>query len=459
MSNIWQAGDRIPSRYHDLGDEVSTPPLNLSRLTRTQRNALALSLHKDVIADSIYAIDHSPAAHVRRVLAGVFGDYNRSQVTKIEYGSHNRTLAMLHDYCGQSLVVQSGLIHLMPREVAKSYLEKFEGHTTWRQRALEYCSDIDGFGRFTNGRFMENLAKLEFETTKDVVERVKCLYGYGEKAETEAYTFVNGLHNVVPMWGRAGFNPYGPSGTTFSSDLWTTTAGLVFMTTIILGLQSSQSNYKHWASKKPNKEARFVSTAAQKLASNSKRRQFFLLGVRHNLVNIGAVFACLQFGLLYPLLSMDSTYQASLVPGLMTLPCYHFLSTMKRAEQSISISQMVRLMPTKLLHTVPLVAGFSLLVNYVNARRLFDAKLSLHHNLPVALAGSDQNKELVEELIAKNDFYMEDPLEKWKISYLLGYKEIDRPEIEGYWRRRPKQGFYEYKMQFKIYSMKCQNPT
>ena len=101
MSRIWKAGDEIPKRYHELGEEVKTPPLNLSLLTRTQRNQIGLRLHKTVIADKIGAIESSPAAHVRSVIAGVLGEYNRQNVKTIEYGSHYRILAMFDDYCNQ----------------------------------------------------------------------------------------------------------------------------------------------------------------------------------------------------------------------------------------------------------------------------------------------------------------------------------------------------------------------
>ena len=105
MSRIWKAGDEIPKRYHELGEDVKTPPLNLSLLTRTQRNQIGNRLHKTVIVDKVSAVESSPAAHVRSVISGVLGDYNRQNVKTIEYGSHYRILAMFDDYCNQVLGV------------------------------------------------------------------------------------------------------------------------------------------------------------------------------------------------------------------------------------------------------------------------------------------------------------------------------------------------------------------
>ena len=105
MSRIWKAGDEIPKRYYELDEDVKTPPLNLSLLTRTQRNQIGNRLHKTVIVDKVSAVESSPAAHVRSVISGVLGDYNRKNVKTIEYGSHYRILAMFDDYCNQVLGV------------------------------------------------------------------------------------------------------------------------------------------------------------------------------------------------------------------------------------------------------------------------------------------------------------------------------------------------------------------
>ena len=79
--------------------------------------------------------------------------------------------------------------------------------------------------------------------------------------------------------------------------------------------------------------------------------------------------------------------------------------------------------------------------NYCSALSYFEAKLSLLHNMPHQLEGSEANDELIEELIDKNDWYFEEPLwlKAWKPMYVMGYKKVDIPGSEGFWRKRPKQ--------------------
>ena len=63
----------------------------------------------------------------------------------------------------------------------KKYLEIGENRQTWRQKIFDqFLGDDNGYMRFTNGRFMENLPTLKFEEKSDIYEKVRQLYGFGE---------------------------------------------------------------------------------------------------------------------------------------------------------------------------------------------------------------------------------------------------------------------------------------
>ena len=94
-----------------------------------------------------------------------------------------------------------------------------------------------------------------------------------------------------------------------------------------------------------------------------------------------------------------------------------------------------------MLGMVAPVLLFAAFFNYTSAQSYFEAKLSLLYNMPHELEGSRANDELIEELIVKNDWYFEEPnwMKAWKPVYLMGYKKVDIPGSENFWRKRPKQ--------------------
>ena len=57
-----------------------------------------------------------------------------------------------------------------------------EKRQTWRQKIFEqFLGDDNGYVKFTNGRFMENLPMLKYETKSEIYEKLRQLYGHGEE--------------------------------------------------------------------------------------------------------------------------------------------------------------------------------------------------------------------------------------------------------------------------------------
>ena len=129
-------------------------------------------------------------------------------------------------------------------------------------------------------------------------------------------------------------------GSTFTEANRNQALGNALLSLLLFGLYKSHGHFEQYKSE--NKDVKFLSKARQKDVVAHRRRQFILLSAQHNKLKIMAIFGMLTCGFAYPYLTVENTYQASIVPGLLALPCLYLAGSMKQAGNTLSVTQALR---------------------------------------------------------------------------------------------------------------------